>query len=133
MSTLTTTARPVSTRPARGPRPAAVRPAAAARVGRARPRLTRRGRLMVLLVLAALLFTAFSLGRAASQAASEAPVPTAQYEQTVVLPGDTLWAVARRLAPEHDPRDVVAQIRELNDLTTTQLQAGQQLLLPAAR
>ena len=59
--------------------------------------------------------------------------PAAQLEQTTVLPGDTLWAVARRLAPEHDPREVVDQIRELNDLTSTELQAGQQLLLPAAR
>ncbi len=111
--------------PAR-PRPVARRAAAAAPA-----RLTRRGRLMVLVVLAALLFTAFSLGRAASQAASE-PVATAQLEQTTVMPGDTLWAVARRIAPANDPREVVAQIRQLNDLSTSTLYAGQQLLLPVA-
>ena len=32
-----------------------------------------------------------------------------------------------------DPRPVVDQIRELNDLTSAELQAGQQLLLPVSR
>lgn len=122
---MTTMTAPRTVRPVRPVRSAVAQPAG-------RPRLTRRGRVAILLVLAALLFTAFSLGRAASQASSE-PVPTAQLEQTTVQPGDTLWAVARRIAPQHDPREVIHHLRELNNLSSAQLQAGQQLLLPASR
>lgn len=94
-------------------------------------RLTRRGRLVVVVLAAGLLLAAFSLGRVDSQAA----VPgergaEATLTQTVVMPGDTLWSIARDLAPDNDPREVVAAIRELNDLSGG-LVAGQQLLLPA--
>lgn len=94
-------------------------------------RLTRRGRLVVVVLAAGLLLTAFSLGRVDSQAAvptERAPEPV--LTQTVVMPGDTLWSIAEELAPDNDPREVVAAIREVNDLSGG-LVAGQQLLLPA--
>lgn len=94
-------------------------------------RLTRRGRLVVVVLAAGLLLMAFSLGRVDSQAAvpsERAPEPV--LTQTVVVPGDTLWSIAEELAPDHDPREVVAAIREVNDLSGG-LVAGQQLLLPA--
>lgn len=93
--------------------------------------LTRRGRAALLALLVAVLFGAFSLGRAAPQAASVAEAPPAA-EQITVQPGESLWTVARRIAPDNDPREVIAQIRRLNDLTSSQLRAGQQLLLPTA-
>lgn len=96
-------------------------------------RLTRRGRLLLLVALVAVLFGAFSLGRTATQAAPTAG--TAQVTQpveTTVQPGESLWSVASRIAPDNDPREVVAQIRRLNGLTSSQLQPGQQLLLPRA-
>ena len=46
--------------------------------------------------------------------------------------GETLWGVARRVAPGQDPRAVVAKIRELNHLSSATLQIGQQLLIPHA-
>jgi hypothetical protein len=49
-----------------------------------------------------------------------------------VLPGESLWILAQRIAPGNDPREVVAQIRRLNGLIDSQLQVGQQLLLPIA-
>ena len=91
--------------------------------------LTRRGRVLLLALLVAVLFGAFSLGRAAPQAASVSSSAPA-LEQITVQQGESLWTVARRIAPDNDPREVIAQIRRLNDLTTWQLQAGQQLLLP---
>lgn len=96
-----------------------------------RSRLTRRGRLLVVLLSAGLLLAAFSLGRADSQAAVAPSTGGAVLEQTVVMPGDTLWSIARDIAPDNDPREVIAQIRELNDLSGG-LIAGQQLLLPTA-
>ena len=94
-------------------------------------RLTRRGRAVLVLLLSALLLAAFSIGQRDTQAAdlaggsgSVAPVAT------TVQPGESLWSVAQRIAPENDPRDVIAQIRRLNDLDSSELQVGQQLLLP---
>ena len=93
-------------------------------------RLTRRGRLVVLVALVGLLLAAFSFGRAdAPRAATETEAAPAVV-QTTVQPGDSLWSVARRVAPQSDPREVVEQLRRLNDLSGSGLQAGQQLLLP---
>jgi LysM repeat protein len=93
-------------------------------------RLTRRGRVLLLTALVAVLFGAFSLGRSVSEAAS----PSAQPEQHVVTVehGDSLWTLAREVAPDNDPREVVALIRDLNDLAGSGLVPGQQLVLPVA-
>ncbi len=93
-------------------------------------RLTRRGRVLLLTALVAVLFGAFSLGRSVSEAAA----PTARPVEHVVTveQGDSLWTLARRVAPDNDPRDVVAQIRDLNDLSGAELVPGQQLVLPVA-
>jgi hypothetical protein len=120
-------ARTVAARPLQRP---AARPAAPARS--TGTHLTARGRVVVVAVLALLLFAAFSLGRTVAEGSTEVQ-PQAAVEQTTVLPGETLWAVAKRLAPGQDPRPVVDQIRRLNDLSSAELQAGQQLLLPVAR
>ena len=96
-------------------------------------RLTRRGRAVLVLLLAALLLGAFSLGNDATQAAGVVSEGAAsQLEQTTVQPGESLWSVAQRIAPDNDPREVVAQIQRLNDLESSQLQVGQHLLLPRA-
>ena len=95
-------------------------------------RVTRRGRVLLLVALVAVLFGAFSLGRSASQAAPPSSAPTAAVQQVTVQAGETLWALALRTAPDHDPRDVVAQIRELNDLDSPHVQPGQLLVLPVA-
>ena len=96
-----------------------------------RLRLTRRGRLVLTLLTVALLFVAISVGRTGSQAALVTETG-AGYEQATVQPGDTLWSVAQRIAPDNDPREVIAQIRRINDLKGSSLQVGQQLLLPTA-
>ena len=92
-------------------------------------RLTRRGRVVVVSVLATLLFVAFLAGRSGADASTSTARPT-PYTQTTVQPGETLWAVAKRVAPQHDPRALVDEIRELNHLSSASLQVGQQLLLP---
>jgi LysM repeat protein len=135
------TASPVRGWVLRRPQSAVARPQGTkARVARALPstavHLTRRGRLVVLLALVALLFAAFSIGRAGTQAATVqgASSPRAvapAVVQTTVQPGETLWQLAHRVAPGTDPREVVRRIRSLNHLRGSGLQAGQQLLLPA--
>jgi len=92
-------------------------------------RLTRRGRLAVVVSVLALMVVGFSAtGHVASQAASSAGV---QHARTVtVQPGESLWAVAVRVAPHADPRLVVARIAEINHLAGAQVVAGQQIQVP---
>lgn len=106
------------------------------RPGRPRPggsiRLTRRGRLVLLAVLVGLVFAVASVGRVSLLAAgpdsgSAGPVAT----HWVVQPGETLWQVAVTVAPDEDPREVVARIIELNALPDASVYAGQTLLVPA--
>lgn len=48
----------------------------------------------------------------------------------VVKPGDTLWSIAVRCAPEEDPRRTIAAVQALNDLDTLRIMPGQELLVP---
>ncbi|MDQ1724197.1 MAG: hypothetical protein QOG52_1225 [Frankiaceae bacterium] len=91
-------------------------------------RLTRRGRVLALLVVTILVCIAFSVGRvSSSQAATGEPV----VQHTVlVTSGETLWSIAKREAPTRDPREVVDAIQRANHLTGV-LQIGQTLVLPA--
>jgi hypothetical protein len=89
-------------------------------------RLTRRGRAVLLFVLVVLTLAAFSLGRASTSTAGTAAPTTRRV--IVVQPGETLWAIAERVAPDADPRVTVGRLRELNDLDGA-LQAGQRLVL----
>jgi LysM repeat protein len=58
-----------------------------------------------------------------------APVPATAPAEVVVAPGETLWSIAERVAPDRDPRGVVDQIRRINHLPSGDVQAGQTLLL----
>lgn len=109
------------------PRPLPAQPARAA----SPVRLTRRGRVLLLVLLVAALSATFVLGRSAAQGSTMGvqPPPAAQL---TVQPGDTLWSIARGLAPGRDPRPVVDQIRRLNRLDRDTLRAGELLLLPQA-
>lgn len=113
------------------------RPAAARAAGRLR--ITRRGRLCLTMAAAAVLVglavsiltpAVTGLASAIEPAPATAPV-SAQVEQVTVLPGQTLWEIARQQRPEDDPRDVVVDIRNLNNLPDSRVMAGQQLVLPA--
>jgi LysM repeat protein len=48
-----------------------------------------------------------------------------------VQPGETLWSIAQRVAPGSDPRDTVARIVAMNDLSDSSVVAGQQIFVPA--
>jgi hypothetical protein len=51
----------------------------------------------------------------------------AQVINVTVLHGDTLWSIAKRVAPDTDPRLVIAKIKQQNHLNTSALTAGQEL------
>jgi len=102
-------------------------PRAAAPAGATPARLTRRGRLVIVVgVLLLLVLAGFTVGRVSSQAAGPAkPLPT-----VTVHPGETLWQIAARVAPHDDRRVLVQQIEALNHLADGRVFAGQQLRLP---
>jgi LysM repeat protein len=92
-------------------------------------RLTLRGRLVLMVTVVAIAFAVFTfLGSpaASTESAHHASAPT-----IVVRPGQTLWSIAAKADPDADPRDVVAEIMDLNDLTDPgALRVGQLLYLP---
>ncbi len=92
-------------------------------------RLTRRGRLSVLVATIALLLAAFSAGHVMSNASSG---PTTSVTHTVVVsPGDTFWSLARAAMPHVDGRVAVDRLMALNHSNGT-LQVGQTLVVPGS-
>ena len=60
-------------------------------------------------------------------AAGPEPV-TADYR---VRSGDTLWSIAEQIGPEDtDVRTIVAEMKDLNDLESSLIRPGQNLLVP---
>jgi hypothetical protein len=96
--------------------------------------LTRRGRLVVMFglvavgaVLAFLLSGLVGAGTSGSTSArTNSPTRT-----VVVQPGQTLWSIAREIAPSADRRDTIARIVRLNALPSTDVVAGTRLAVPA--
>ncbi len=92
-------------------------------------RLTARGRFAAFVAsLLALGAVVVAAGQIADASATE---QSAQHSVVVVQAGDTLWGIAKDVAPGVDPRAVVHQIRQLNDLGTRSLQAGQSIVVPS--
>jgi LysM repeat protein len=91
-----------------------------------RVRLTRRGRVVVLVFFLLLA----GLGVAIAAPASRAADPAGDPPTAVVLPGDTLWSVAERYAPGDDPFGTIEEIRRLNGLRDNTVYTGQHLTLP---
>ena len=91
--------------------------------------ITRRGRLartFVVLSLTVVMAAGFASQSGAGQVeASTAP----SYEIVVVAPGETLWSIAAAYATG-DVQGLVNEIREANNLTGFDLQAGQRLRVP---
>lgn len=44
-----------------------------------------------------------------------------------VRQGQTLWSIARQIAPDRDPRDVIVKIKQDNQLPDSRLTVGQTL------
>lgn len=92
-------------------------------------RLTRRGRVVVVLLLLALLLALFTVfgPRSAATRDAGAPVRTLTVE---VGPGDTLWGIASTVAEPGEVRETVHRIQELNALTGPALRVGQEIAVP---
>ena len=92
--------------------------------------LTLRGRRLLIslalgLILAVAMPALTDLAGANNQAGTKEQIAT----WVTIKPGDTLWAIAGEISPERDPREVVWEIKQLNDLSAG-LIAGQQIRIP---
>lgn len=93
-------------------------------------RLTRRGRILVMLVLVSAFLVGWStLGGSTADASVESSSIVGQV--VVVQQGESLWSIAQDIAPSTDPREVILRIREMNNLGTDHVFPGQSLHVPS--
>ena len=110
-----------------------VRPAPVRRALPDRATRVRRRRLAAIALATLLGFAALSVGRvlwsAAVGSSPAEPIGSAPItgEVYVVQPGDTLWSIAHRIAPDEDPRPIVAALRERNG--DAELTPGERLVV----
>lgn len=105
--------------------------AEAAHAAESPPQESRRSRLVRLVASAAV--TLVVVGGLGWIGQSPSPGVPAETAVARVGAGETVWDVARRVAPEHDQRAVVERIRQLNGMAGSALQPGQQLQVPHGR
>ncbi|MEE2816000.1 MAG: LysM peptidoglycan-binding domain-containing protein, partial [Actinomycetota bacterium] len=96
-----------------------------------RLRLTARGRRLLATLAAAPVIAGITVSLLAggSALASGESDPVA-FETVTVLPGDTLWSIAAEAAPASDPREVIDDIRRLNNLSSGMIQVGASIAIP---
>jgi hypothetical protein len=91
-------------------------------------KLTVRGRRVVaLLALLPIVLAFLLIGTRAAQADATGPTTAV----VKVEAGQSLWDVAVAIAPDEDPRSTIWTIKALNGLETSEVQAGQALIVPA--
>lgn len=80
-------------------------------------------------VVAALLIVAAIFGPQAF--ANDESAPPAQLDTYTVGAGESLWSIAADLTPEGgDVRAMMTDIQRLNAMTGSQVQAGEQIVIP---
>ncbi len=92
-------------------------------------RLTRRGivALAGLVIVAGVLLVSLAAAFGPSNASSGVSATSAVPAQVTVQPGETLWSISSRIAPNRDPRTEIADLQRINGLTNVDLSAGQVL------
>ena len=92
-------------------------------------RLTRRGRLVVLLG-ALLVVLVLGVFMTAGSVASEKPGTPEPTLVVTVQPGDTLYGIAATVTTDGDVAAMVEQIQTINALDSGMLAAGQRIKVP---
>jgi LysM domain len=112
-------------------RPAPIQPAHTQPAHTQPARLTRRGRLVVTLALVAASTGVLGLAQPQAFAIGRGDGPVTQ--RITVRPGETLWGIAERVAPDADPRATIARLESMNHLASSTVPAGSVLVVPVAR
>ena len=92
----------------------------------------RRARLVrTLFVFSALTFVAAGLVSGQTAVATdEGSTAVAAFNYVSVMPGDTLWELAKDYADGKNAQDWIAEVMLLNNLSSADLVAGDKLALP---
>ena len=91
-------------------------------------RLTARGRVVAILLAAALAFTGMRLLIPVSAHSDQGAIQVISY---TIRPGDTLWSYAQSITePGGDVSETVDRLMRLNHLDTASLRVGQRLVVP---
>ncbi|SDZ44384.1 LysM peptidoglycan-binding domain-containing protein [Herbiconiux ginsengi] len=98
-----------------------------------RLRITARGRKVLAVVIALPVITVLGLLAMFSGGSAIATGSTgaADFDYLTVQAGQSLWGIAETIAPDADPRDVIAEIMSLNQLHESSVQPGQRIAVPA--
>jgi hypothetical protein len=98
-----------------------------------RLRITARGRKVLAVVIALPAITVLGLLAMFSggSAIATGSANTADFDYLTVQAGQSLWGIAENIAPDADPRDVIAEIMSLNQLHESSVQPGQRIAIPA--
>ncbi|WP_411722148.1 LysM peptidoglycan-binding domain-containing protein [Mycetocola sp.] len=108
------------------------RPAVSSKQPSGRLRLTRRGRVVFTSLAAApLVAVAAWLGVNALPAVATSSASSVVFEYATIESGQSLWQLATSVAPDADPRDVIADLMRLNQLDTSTVSPGQRIAIPA--
>ena len=91
-------------------------------------RLARTGLSISLLVVIGAGFSTISSASDKSDAAISSS--ESKYVQVVLTPGESLWSIAAMVAGNSQIQSVVADIVEVNQLKSADVQAGTRLLVP---
>ena len=94
-------------------------------------RLTRRGRVVVVMAALAIAFAIGVFVTTAGSVATQRPGTAEPTKIVQVGTGDTLWGIASQLDDDGDVRSMMEEIKQLNALDSADLQAGQRLVVPA--
>ncbi|WP_374947684.1 LysM peptidoglycan-binding domain-containing protein [Agreia sp.] len=100
-----------------------------------RLRITHRGRVVLaslvsLPLVAGVVALALFGANSAVAGGSGASAAVETFDYVTVQAGETLWGLAEEIAPSADPRDVIADIVNLNQLPSADVQPGQRLAVP---
>ncbi|MCU1407076.1 MAG: conserved secreted protein [Glaciihabitans sp.] len=97
-----------------------------------RLRITARGR-VVLTTIAALpvVAVAIALSLNGGGAVATATGSSTPLESITVMGGQSLWQLAEEIAPQADPREVIADLISINTLVSAEVHPGQQLDIPS--
>lgn len=97
----------------------------------AKLRITARGQAVLVSFVAivlAVVVAFFTFGTAGANAATESG--SNEFTYVSIHAGETLWDVALELDPNADPRDLIAEIMQLNALDSSDVEVGQRIALP---
>ncbi len=86
----------------------------------------------ILIAMVGYLSVSNSSAQATSMAAGGNVAHANEFKYITVAPGESLWSIAQKYAPNQDPRDFITALVALNNLGDSLVQTGQRLALPSS-